>query len=178
MKFLSQKPVPIQGGDKPANWQIGEKLQLLQQRYGQSVHKTGLFIQESKQLLRNQIGTFLPKVRQTGFTSSMDDYEKRKLSIFNQLNFLQLITGIIVPIAGLYHSQKFPAMMWVVAAMPPFISILVLWLNARYQHYLAQMSYFVLYPFVTGFVYLSGVNMGLELTFILYGILSVFFLQD
>jgi len=179
MKFLSQKPVPFQGGSKTANWQIGEKLQLLQQWSGQSVYKAGLFLKKTGRYIRNQTGgAFIQKVRRTGFTPSMDDYEKRKLSIFNQLNFLQLITGIIVPIAGLYHSQKLPATTWLVAAMPPFISILVLWLNARHQHYLAQMSYFVLYPFITGFVYLSGVNMGQELTFILYGILSVFFLQD
>ena len=121
---------------------------------------------------------FLADIKETGVTPGMDDYERIKLGIFNQLNFFQLITGVIVPIAGLFSSQKLPPLAWVVACLPAFISILVLWLNVLHQHFAALIAYFVFYPFVTSIVYLWGVNLGVELSFILYGILSVFFLQE
>jgi two-component system sensor histidine kinase/response regulator len=118
------------------------------------------------------------RIKAIGSTSGMDDYEKRKLSIFNQLNFLQLVTGIVVPIVGAIGNRHFPLIAWIVACLPPLISVLVLALNARRQHDLAKIAYFVLYPFTTSVVYIWGINMGVELSFILYGILSVFFIQD
>ena len=121
---------------------------------------------------------FGEKVRSFGYTDALDDYEKRKLRVFNQLNFLQLITGIIVPIAGLFHNDKLPAMAWLVACMPAIVSFLVLWMNAHHHHEVAIYSYFALYPLATSIVYMSGMNLGVELFFILYGILSVFFLQQ
>lgn len=121
---------------------------------------------------------FLEKIKSIGFTPDMEDYEKRKLGVFNQLNFFQLITGIVVPFAGLLRNRSFPTGVWVVACMPALVSVLVLWLNTRRLYYGALLSYFVLYPFATCIVYLSGVNLGVELSFILYGILSVFFLQE
>lgn len=107
----------------------------------------------------------------------MGDYERRKLRIFNQLNFFQLLTGILVPALGLVQHYNLPSLVWLVASIPAFVSVLVLWLNARHHHFLAQIAYFVLYPFATSIVYFSGINLGVELSFILYGILSVFFLQ-
>ena len=41
---------------------------------------------------------FLERVRAIGASASLDDYDKRKLRIFNQLNFFQLITGVIAPL--------------------------------------------------------------------------------
>lgn len=113
-----------------------------------------------------------------GITTGMDDYEKRKLRIFNQLNFFQLLTGILIPILGLVQNHRLPPLIWLVASIPAFVSLLVLWLNARHRIYLARIAYFVLYPFATSIVYFSGINLGVELSFILYGILSVFFLQE
>lgn len=120
----------------------------------------------------------LLRIKTLGFTAEQDDYEKRKLGIFNQLNFFQLMTGIIIPIAGVIGNRHFPLMAWIVACMPAFISILVLVLNARREYYLAQIAYFVLNPISLSFVYFWGFNMGVELSFILYSILSVFFIQD
>ena len=108
----------------------------------------------------------------------MEDYEKRKLGIFNKLNFFQVLTGIVIPVAGLIRNHQFPPMAWVVACMPALVSVLVLVLNARRDYYLAQVAYFVLYPFATSIVYFWGFNLGVEMSFILYGILSVFFIQD
>ena len=121
---------------------------------------------------------FLKKIMDLGITAVKDDYEKRKLRIFNQLNFFQLLTGILIPVLGLVQNHRLPAVIWLVASIPAFVSLLVLWLNARHLLYLAQLAYFVLYPFATSIVYFSGINLGVELSFILYGILSVFFLQE
>lgn len=121
---------------------------------------------------------WVQRIKTIGFTANMEDYEKRKLGIFNLLNFFQLITGVIIPIAGANTHQHFPLQAWIFACVPAFVSIVVLVLNARREYYLAQIAYFVFSPIATSFVYFWGFNMGMELSFILYSVLSVFFIQD
>ena len=116
-------------------------------------------------------------VKSIGSSAVMDDYEKRKLGIFNQLNFFQLITGICIPLAGFFNNKMFPEWAWVITSLPAVISVGVLLLNACNKYDTAIIFYFICYPVVTSVVYMSGINAGLELFFILYGILSVFFLQ-
>jgi len=120
----------------------------------------------------------LQRIKSIGFTSDMDDYEKRKLGIFNQLNFFQLVTWVVIPVIGALSNRHFPLSAWIIACMPACISILVMVLNARRMHDVAKIAYFVLYPLFTSIVYAWGINMGVELFFILYGILSVFFIQE
>jgi two-component system sensor histidine kinase/response regulator len=120
----------------------------------------------------------LEKIKSIGFTESMDDYEKRKLGIFNQLNFLQLLTGILIPMIGCWRNGSLPVSIWVTACLPAITSVLILYLNNRQKYLAAHFSYFLLYPFLTCVVYLNGINPGVELSFIFYGILSVFFLKD
>jgi two-component system sensor histidine kinase/response regulator len=170
MKLTSQKPLALSHRPKASvRWQLADKTRLgplrLPSWAGQL--RPGVSILQ-----------FLEKIKHIGFAPSMGDYEKRKLSIFNQLNFFQLLTGILIPIAGLLQRHDLPFQIWLVASIPAFVSVLVLWLNARQHHFLAQLAYFVLYPFATSIVYFSGFNLGVELSFILYGILSVFFLQE
>jgi two-component system sensor histidine kinase/response regulator len=167
MKLLPQKPLSFQDRIKSIGLMGGVQA----------------FLQKVQQLAKTGISGISPlrlleSIKMTGFTLAMEDYEKRKLSIFNQLNFFQLVTGIILPVAGLAYNHKLPALAWVVASMPAFISILVLWLNSRHYHHVALITYFILYPVATSIVYFSGINLGIELSFVLYGILSVFFLQD
>src|ERR1700743_2119973 len=88
----------------------------------------------------------IERIKAIGTTTSMDDYEKRKLGIFNQLNFFQLITGIIIPVAGAISNRRFPLAAWIVASLPALISVVVLVLNSRRRHDLAQITYFVCYP--------------------------------
>src|SRR5579872_6102356 len=144
MKILPQKPLFLQGRIKPfslvAEWQ---------QRW---------------QAADSFAFPSLDRIKAIGSTTSMDDYEKRKLGIFNQLNFFQFITGLIIPIAGAITNRHFPLIAWIVASLPAFINILVLILNARRKYDLTQVAYFVLYPFATSFVYLWGINMGVELS--------------
>ncbi|HMI63342.1 MAG TPA: hypothetical protein VK518_20640, partial [Puia sp.] len=158
MKFLIQKPLFFQGRAKlfgmDGEWQ--DKLKA-----------AGITSQQ-----------FFARVKTIGSESAIDEYEKRKLGIFNQLNFFQLLTGMIIPIAGGVSNRHFPPIAWIVACMPALISVVVLSLNQRSRYDVARIVYFVFYPLVTSIVYLWGINMGVELSFILYGILSVFFIQD
>ncbi len=158
MKILPQWPTFFHGRVKPfgtvADWQ-------------------GKF-----QAAGNASSQSFERIKGLGLTIGMDDYEKRKLRIFNQLNFLQLVAGFIVPIGGAFSTRHFPPTVWIVACLPAIINALVLTLNARRQYDLAKIAYFILYTLTTGIVYIWGINMGVELSFILTGILSVFFIQD
>ncbi len=120
----------------------------------------------------------LAEIKMIGVVQGMDDYEKRKLKIFNQLNFLQLLFGILVPFSGMWHSDGLPVSAWLISCLPVLTSVVVLVLNFYKRHEWARLSYFIVYPFLTCIVYLNGVNAGITLHFILFGILSVFFLQD
>lgn len=117
-------------------------------------------------------------IRSFGITQEMEDYEQRKLSIFNQINLFQLLTGILIPVAGLFNHKNFPPGAWIVACLPAVVSILTLFFNNRHKHYTAQFIYFFGYPFATCILYLYGMNLGISLAFILYGILAVFFIRD
>ena len=108
----------------------------------------------------------------------MDDDERRKLKVFNLLNFSQFIFGIIIPITAIITRPRITTLGWIAACMPALVSLLVLYLNRRKLHELSTLAYFILYPVITSIVYLSGMNLGIELFFILYGILAVFFIQD
>jgi signal transduction histidine kinase len=124
------------------------------------------------------VSHFIHRIKLIGYTPTMDDYEKRKLGIFNLLNFLQLLSGVLVPAIGLIGNQNLPYSAVLIASLPAMASVLVLYLNHRQLHEIALIMYFALYPFLTCVVYLNGMNIGNELFFILYGILSVFFLRD
>ncbi len=69
------------------------------------------------------------KIKSIGFTEQMDDYEKRKLGIFNQLNFLQFIAGVIIPVYGLFPNDKIPISACIAALLPAVLTIVVLCLN-------------------------------------------------
>lgn len=112
-----------------------------------------------------------------GIIPEMEDFEKRKLSIFNQLNLLGVITGVLVPLVGLLFNDHLPPLAWFAAASPAAISILVLWLNFEKYYEQSRLVYFTLYPIATCLVYLGKVEVGIELFFILYCVMSVFFFQ-
>lgn len=122
--------------------------------------------------------SFFDKIQSLGVTEQLGEYEQRKLKVFNLLNFFQLIFGIAIPISAFLSSHKISTLGWVAACMPALVSVLVLFLNGRRSFEVSTLSYFILYPVLTSIVYLSGMNLGIELFFILYGILAVFFIQD
>ena len=117
----------------------------------------------------------LEEIKSLGFTRTMDDLDRGKLRVFNQLNFFQFVTGIIVPLICFFGNYKFPIASFFVASLPAWVSLVVLYLNFYYRYEAGMITYFVLYPLVTSIVYMSGMNLGVELYFILNGILAVFF---
>jgi len=118
------------------------------------------------------------RVKSIGYTAQMDNYEKRRLGIFNRINFLGLLTGIIIPVAAVFGDGYVPPIAWVVAVAPAFISSVVLISNYYLRHQFAMIWYFISYPFITALAYAGNIDVGIEQFFILYGVLSVFFLQD
>ncbi|MHA4810245.1 sensor histidine kinase [Flavitalea flava] len=120
---------------------------------------------------------FQASIKDIGYTPSLGSYEKRKLGIFNVMNFLGIFTGIVVPLCGLFFKDAIPPTLWLIACSPALISILVLTANYYHGYELARLIYFVLYPVATCTVYALGIDAGLEFFFVLYGVLSVFFLH-
>jgi two-component system, sensor histidine kinase and response regulator len=135
-------------------------------------------IQQQIGMLGTRSQDFMEDIKSIGSTTAMDDYDKRKLSIFNLMNFFQLVTGILIPVSCLFGKGGFRAESFFVACLPAFVSFTVLCLNILYKYEAGMITYFILYPVITGLVYLNGMNLGEGLYFILYGILSVFFLQE
>jgi two-component system sensor histidine kinase/response regulator len=128
--------------------------------------------------IKRQFFYFLQQIKSIGITESMDDYERRKLNVFNLINFFQLLSGTLIPIIGLLHNDQLPFHVWLLACLPSSLSVAVLCFNYFHKYQAGLLSYFILYPFFTGFVYLQGMNSGVELHFIFYGVLAVFFLKD
>jgi two-component system, sensor histidine kinase and response regulator len=126
----------------------------------------------------NRFLSFFEKIKTLGITNDLEDYESRKLKVFNLLNFFQFIFGIAIPVSAALSSHKISTLGWIAACMPALVSLLVLFLNSRRNYEVSTLCYFILYPVITSIVYLSGINLGIELFFILYGILAVFFIQD
>ncbi|RYF85993.1 MAG: hypothetical protein EON98_05020, partial [Chitinophagaceae bacterium] len=118
------------------------------------------------------------QVKFLGYSTAMDEYEQRKLRIFNQINFFQLLAGLFIPILGMLLPGNIPTVAWGIACWPAGVSIIALGLNYFRQHQASLYAYFLLYPLCTCFVYLNGMNPGIELHFLLFVILAVFFLHD
>lgn len=121
-------------------------------------------------------GSIYRQIKAIGHTNEMDDYERRKLSVFNQVNFLGIIVGIAVPVLGLFDNQNLPMVASLVAFSPFIISLVVLFLNYYKLHEWARLLYFSLYPVLTCLVYGAGLDLGLEIFFILYAVLAVFYM--
>ncbi len=121
--------------------------------------------------------TIYRKIKSIGYSDEMDDYERRKLGVFNQVNFLGVIVGLSISIAGLFDNQYLPALASVIAFSPVVVSLTVLLFNYLKKYEWARLIYFSLYPVLTSLVYKSGMDLGLELFFILYAALAVFYMQ-
>ena len=120
---------------------------------------------------------FNERIKSIGYTAGMDNYEKRRLGIFNRINFLGLLTGIIIPFSALFGDGYVPFIAWMVAIAPACISSVVLISNYYYKHHFAMIWYFITYPIITSMVYAGNIDVGIELLFVLYGVFAVFFLQ-
>lgn len=133
---------------------------------------------ESLEAIRTRSAQLFLQVKFLGYSQAMEEYDQRKLRIFNQINFFQLLAGLIIPLLGMALPGNIPAAAWSIACWPAAVSLLALTLNHFRQYQASLYAYFLLYPLCTCFVYLNGLNAGIELHFILFVILSVFFLQE
>jgi two-component system, sensor histidine kinase and response regulator len=118
----------------------------------------------------------LEEIKSLGITRTMDGLERGKLSVFNQLNLFQFLTGIIVPLACFFGNNKFPVSSFFIASMPAWVNLVVLFINFYFRYEAGMITYFILYPLVSSMVYMYGMNLGVELYFFLNGIMAVFFL--
>ena len=165
----------IQG--KPRKFDIGHVFNNWKEKLPQLFYLVkNRSIQDRMEAFSQKSHHFLEEIKSLGFTRTMDELERGKLRVFNQLNFFQFITGIVVPLICFFGNYKFPVASFVVASLPAWVSLVVLYLNFYSRYEAGMITYFILYPLVTSIVYMSGMNLGVELYFILNGILAVFFL--
>lgn len=113
-----------------------------------------------------------------GVHNNLDAHTIRKLYIFNQINFLGFITGISLLTAAFMGEGYLPLIAWIVCGSPAIISFSVLCLNYLKRYELSMLVYFTMYPLTTALVYAGNTDVGIELFFILYSVLSVFFLKN
>src|SRR5689334_16649073 len=106
--------------------------------------------------IRARSAQFYLQVKFLGHSHTMDDYEQRKLRIFNQINFFQVLVGFLVPVLGILLPGKIPVSVWSIACWPAAVNIFVLSLNYFHKNTAALLTYFILYPFCTCLVYLNG----------------------
>ena len=120
---------------------------------------------------------FQSYIKNIGYKPSLGSYEKRKLGIFNLMNGFGLVAGVLFPIACLFNIGHLPFFIWLIACSPAVISLLVLTANYYQQYEAGTTAYFILYPVMTSMVYAVKMDLGIEFFFVLYGVLSVFFLR-
>jgi two-component system, sensor histidine kinase and response regulator len=135
-------------------------------------------IQEQLTACQNWLIRFNNKICSSGVTTSMPEGDKRRLRLLNQINILHFITCLFIPFLALLQAHGITFLSLLLILTPVFVSALVLFLNSFRRYNAALLSYFILYPFFTCLIYLDGMNLGMELYFIMYGILAVFFLKE
>lgn len=166
-----------------------EKMKLLEQNSNEPgklrlIHSSGFLPDTNKKaksffkIVRSTIIHYHDSVRYLGVTDSMDEAMRRRVSLLNQINILHFITCLIIPFLTLTNNQNISFISLGISLAPCIVSILVLSFNAAKRYNVALLSYFILYPFCTCLIYLDGMNLGMGLYFIMYGILAVFFLQE
>ena len=118
------------------------------------------------------------KLRSFGYSPSLNGHEKRKLGIFNLMNFFGLFIGVVIPIVGWSNGCFLSAFAWGVAFIPALISLAALICNGFHKYELARMCFFILYPLLITWVYALKMDIGTDFFFIAFGVVSVFFLQS
>ena len=117
-------------------------------------------------------------LRSFGYSPSMNDHENRKLGIFNLMNFFGLLAGTVLPFLVWIKGYNLRASTWFIFAIPPLINVLALLFTYFSKYELARMSFFTLYPLLITGIYAMKIDIGVDLFFIAFGVISVFFLQN
>jgi two-component system sensor histidine kinase/response regulator len=127
---------------------------------------------------RANVVTFHDHICSFGITDTLDETQRRRLSLLNQINILQFITSLLIPFLALFKTRGISVSSFCISLAPVFVCALVLTLNWLRRYNSALLSYFILSPFAACLIYMDGMNLGMDLYFIMYGILAVFFLQE
>lgn len=128
--------------------------------------------------LLHRLQALFRSIRSIGVNPAMDEYERTKLAVFNILNAMGLVNGIVIPLAGLFNDDNLPPLAWVVACSPAAISAAVLTANHFRRYETGRVIYFFFYPALTSLVYAAGMDLGIELFFVFYAVLGVFLLKS
>lgn len=113
-----------------------------------------------------------------GVTNELDETQRRRLLLLNQINILQFITSLLIPFLALFKTRGISVSSFCISLAPVIVCAIVLTLNGLRRYNSALLSYFILSPFAACLIYMDGMNLGMDLYFIMYGILAVFFLQE
>jgi predicted branched-subunit amino acid permease len=116
------------------------------------------FVLSKKQLL-----SFFSFIQSFGVLATMEEYEQRKLRIFNQVNFFQLLIGLLFPVTGLLIGTSLPVAVWLVACLPACVSLLVLFLNHEKKQDMALVAYFILYPLPAWYISRDSIQVSVSL---------------
>ncbi len=73
--------------------------------------------------------------------------KKENWEFLTSLIFLQLISGIIVPVYGLFPNDKIPVSACIAALLPALLTIVVLYLNYYKKYESAFIAYFIVTSF-------------------------------
>lgn len=118
------------------------------------------------------------KMREFGYSSSQGGHEKRKLGIFNLMNFIGLFVGMLIPFLCWSKGYLLSTFSWWVSFVPALISLIALTFNYFHRYELARMSFFTLHPLLLTWIYALKIDVGSDLLFIAFGVVSVFFLES
>jgi two-component system, sensor histidine kinase and response regulator len=162
--------------EKSGIFKITGFLTVSKEKILQFFHPRNSSLQNRMVIFSKRSQQILEEIKSLGFTRTMDGLEKGKLSVFNQLNLFQFLTGIVVPLICFLVNSKFSATAFFIASLPAWVNLIVLFLNFYFRYEAGMITYFILYPLVSSMVYMYGMNLGVELYFFLNGIMAVFFL--
>ena len=113
--------------------------------------------------LKQNLISLLQWIRTLGYKETMEEYELRKLGIFNLLNFFQLLSGLFIFITCLFYQEEFSGWICLLSCLPLLVSFLVLYLNSEYKHKTALIAYFILHPLSASFIFMNGMHLGIDL---------------
>jgi two-component system, sensor histidine kinase and response regulator len=120
------------------------------------------------------------KIRFLGCSPGLNGHEKKKLGIFNLLNFSYgIMLGIVIPFMTWLRGIQLPILAWCGVCLGPILATAtVSILTGKYKYEQARVCFFILHPLVLTGIYAMKVDIGTDLFFVCCGILSVFIVES
>ena len=128
-------------------------------------------------MLLQRFEALIRSIKNIGLNNKLTEQDSRRLTIFNLFNFFGILTSIIIIISGLFFKGYLPVIAWVLAFAPIFVSLVALICNYYKVYQFSLIWYFIMCPIITTLVYAGGIDLGIELFFVLYAVQAIFILQ-